>query len=153
MSRCPFGSKTRLPNKGFNEISRGCTKADTEVPLASVLRGTGKKCPSSNSNWEISPRNIAACDMNELNETTFRNTATVIHMHEPLAFFWAAVGRTLLTTQRSLFPKSQKEIRVISPSCFFPRRSYVGATKEGFLFRASTFFFFVFSFVHSCVRL
>lgn len=46
--------------------------------------------------------------MNEPTVMTFRNTATVIHMQEPLAFFWAAVGRTLLTTQCSFSPRAKK---------------------------------------------
>lgn len=44
-----------------------------------------------------------------------------------------------------LFPKSQKEIRVISQSCFFLGRSYAGATKEGFYSAPRlTFFFCIF---------
>lgn len=50
---------------------------------------------------------------------TFRNTATVIHMQERLAFFWAAVGRTLLTTQCSFSPRAKKRSEWFLKVVFF----------------------------------
>lgn len=133
----------------FNEISRGCTAAATEVPLTSVLTGSKKKSPSSTSNWEISPWNIAAmwyewANCNDLSQHGYRHPYA-----RASRFLLGGCGQDAPDDAVLLFPKSKKEIRVISQSCFFPGRRYAGATKEGFYSAPRLTFFLYF---HSCTH-